>query len=458
MNKVLCAAAVTAVSMSAMAEVKLIAAASVDATLEDLAIQTAGALESGVAGNPLGGIGSGLAYAGHHQFIALPDRGPNANSYDSSVDDTTSYIPRFHTFQMTLAKSLPGASLPFTLSPHLIKTTLLSSREPLVYGAAQPALNQHKHTHYFSGRSDNFSADLPSTHRRHARLDPEGVRVSADGRFVFISDEYGPFIHQFNRKSGERVRSIKLPAKFAASQLSAKGDTEISGNTVGRVANKGMEGLAISPDGSRLFGVMQSPLLQDGGTNAAYTRIVRVDLASGNTVEYAYPLDNVGSASKPKYLSISEIVAINNDEFLLLERDGKGLGDNNAAVNKKVYKVSLGAATDVSAMVGAAQLAPNALQKTLFLDLVSVLTAQGIAASEIPAKMEGLTFGPSVNVDGVNKATLFVSNDNDFLPFITDSLHPTPVANDNRIWVFSFDQADLPGYVAQQFHRDCYKD
>ena len=54
--------------------------------------------------------------------------------------------------------------------------------------------------------------------------------------------------------------------KFAVSKLSAAGNDEISGNTSGSVANKGMEGLAITPDGKTLVGVMQSPLLQDGGT------------------------------------------------------------------------------------------------------------------------------------------------------------------------------------------------
>ncbi|MCG7755209.1 MAG: pyruvate-binding protein, partial [Nitrosomonas sp.] len=56
-------------------------------------------LESGTSANLLGGMGSGFAYAGNNTFLALPDRGPNALAYagGSAVDNTTSYISRFHT-------------------------------------------------------------------------------------------------------------------------------------------------------------------------------------------------------------------------------------------------------------------------------------------------------------------------------------------------------------------------
>ena len=100
---------------------------------------------------------------------------------------------------------------------------------------------------------------------------------------MFISDEYGPYVYQFDRESGARLRAYKLPDKFGVAALSPQGAVEISGNTAGRVANKGMEGLAISPDGSTLFGVMQSPLIQDGGTDGATTRIVKIDVFTGIT-------------------------------------------------------------------------------------------------------------------------------------------------------------------------------
>src|SRR5262249_5594142 len=177
----------------------LIAVGSVSGTYEDFATETAGLLENGIPGNRLGGMGSGLAYAGGNTFLALPDRGPNAKAYNSAVDDTASYIARFHTLNLSLAPSDAGSPLPFTLTPMLVKTTLLSSKTPLVYGtgagvglgSGAPALNAVDHTHYFTGRSDNFDPARSSTNPANARLDPEGIRVAGHGRSVFISDEYG---------------------------------------------------------------------------------------------------------------------------------------------------------------------------------------------------------------------------------------------------------------------------
>src|SRR5262245_22267766 len=135
----------------------LIAVGSMSPDYEDFATQTAGRLENGVPGNRLGGMGSGFAYMGGDLFVALPDRGPNAKPYASCLDDTASYINRFHTLHMSLSPSDPGSPLPFTLTPMLVATTLLSSRTPLVYGAGcdgvgsgVPALNAVDHTYYFT--------------------------------------------------------------------------------------------------------------------------------------------------------------------------------------------------------------------------------------------------------------------------------------------------------------------
>ncbi|MHC5763412.1 MAG: esterase-like activity of phytase family protein, partial [Nostoc sp.] len=82
--------ALFAVAPAANAEVKLIAIGSLDGKVSDRSNKTSAPLENGVSGNLLGGLGSGLAYAGCNTFIAIPDRGPNAVSYNSAVSDTAS--------------------------------------------------------------------------------------------------------------------------------------------------------------------------------------------------------------------------------------------------------------------------------------------------------------------------------------------------------------------------------
>ena len=77
------------------------------------------------------------------------------------------------------------------------------------------------------------------------------------------------------------------------------------GNTAVRQGNRGMEGLAISPDGRTLFGIMQNALIQDHGLNPGTTdrfglnnRMLKIDLLTGETHEYVYVLDaiNAGKA------------------------------------------------------------------------------------------------------------------------------------------------------------------
>jgi len=451
--KTLCssaALALCALSAAPAHAIDLIAIGKLSGTLSDYSGQSA-LLENGVRGDLLGGIGSGLAWAGGDTFLALPDRGPNAVAWNASVDDTTSYVPRFHTLQLNLQPGPDaGSGLPFTLTPTLLATTLLYSHQPLNYGGsvagygAEPAANAPSRR-YFSGRSDNFDPATSSADTRDARFDPEGIRLSANGKFVYVSDEYGPYLYQFDRDSGARVRAIKLPAKLAVAHKSPMGGVEISGNTAGRVANKGMEGLAISPDGKTLFGFVQSPLIEDGGDGGRANRIVTVDLESEAVHEYAY--DNY-LADKAKAYNSSELLALNSHELLVLERDGKGLGDGSKAVVKRVYKIDLAGAQDVSELSGEAALLPKAVAKSLFLDIAAKLTAAGLTAEQIPAKLEGMAFGADVVVDGVLKHTLYIGNDNDFL-----AVAPGGLSNPNQWFVFAFGEADLAGsaFVNQQW-------
>ncbi|MBI3382387.1 MAG: esterase-like activity of phytase family protein [Aquabacterium sp.] len=399
-----------------------------------------GTLESGVAANVLGGMGSGLAWAGGNTFLALPDRGPNAMAYagGAAVDNTTSYIARFNTVSMNVTatpSAVPAGTLPYTVTPTLQSTTLLWSSTPLNYGSTAglasgvPTLNANG-KYYFTGRSDGFVAGS-SGNPNNARLDPESIRVSKDGKSVFVSDEYGPYVYQFDRSTGERIRSFTLPTNLAVTNQSAIGNNEISGNTVGRVANKGMEGLAISPDGNKLYGIMQSALLQDGGdTSAGKTnRIVEIDIATGNTKEYA-----VSNQIGTKGYNNSDIVAINDHTLAFLPRDGKGLGDGSSAVIKQMWAIELNGATDVSGLSGDAALQGQLLAKTQLVDFVAMLKAAGFTDTQIPAKLEGLTFGDDLVESGVTYHTMLLANDNDFVP---------GVAGDNKFYMFRFTDADL---------------
>jgi len=442
--------------LGAQAQITLLSVGSLDRSRAGVLTDLSGltdTLENGAHASLLGGFGSAITYAGGSAFLALPDRGPNAISYDSNLDDTASYINRFHTINFELSPKNGGLGSPFTLGLSLRSTTLLWSPTPLVYGAGDtkvgtgaPSLNSSSQ-YFFTGRSDNFDASQDSGNPNDGRFDTEGIRLSNDGLKVYISDEYGPYVYEFDRLTGKRLRSFKFPACdpvtltgcFFVTNVSSLGNTEISGNTFGRTANKGMEGLAITPDGTTLVGIMQNALIQDanqGKAQAKLLRIVTFDIATGvATHQYGYKLTN-GTG-------VSEILALNNHELLVDERDGKGRGNGDGAVVKQLFKIDLNGAADISNMDATTAL-PHAVNKTLFLDFVQLLSNNGIAPENIPAKIEGISFGPDVKQGKINVHTLWVANDNDFLSTVADA-QGNPIANPNQFFVVGFTDVDLGG-------------
>lgn len=447
----------------ANAAVRLLAIGQLDAHRRDLSTATAAPLENGVPGNLLGGLGSAIDHAGCGKFVALPDRGPNAVAFDPAIDNTSSYLDRIQTLDLALQPAPAGARLPFELHVSLQATTLLSSREPLVYGSGRglgvgdgaPAANRPGQRYFFTGRSDGYDPARPSSWPDDGRLDPESLRVSRDGRSVFVGEEYGPRIMRFDRRSGVREQVYALPAALAVAHPQPSGHAEDRANRSGRVGNHGIEGLALTPDGKVLYAALQGPLLQDGGKHGGYTRILRIELAGGAVQQFAYPLSRLDSgARKPHFTGISDILAIDGDSLLVDERDNSGLGNGTAARFKRVFRVDLAHARPLGDRHGQAALAAVALRKRPFLDVVAALGRGGVDAADIPAKLEGLSFGPDVRWHGRLLHTLYVSSDNDFRPDLRDRLHPGGIDNPNRFYVFGFTAADLPGF-AQAVHPAC---
>ncbi|WP_231908910.1 esterase-like activity of phytase family protein [Marinomonas sp. TW1] len=103
-----------------------------------------------------------------------------------------------------------------------------------------------------------------------------------DGTF-WVSDEYGPHMVHYDANGVEigRINAFKmdsrntfnLPAVFQH-----------------RRANRGMEGLAITPDEQTLVGIMQSTMRNPdkAAQKGDLTRIVTVNLQTGKTEQYLY--------------------------------------------------------------------------------------------------------------------------------------------------------------------------
>ena len=337
-------------------------------------------------------------------FIAAPDRGP----FDSLTD--VPFLDRVHFLHMTT-----------DLGSKQVSTVLLDTR-----------FLRNEFGQQFLGAAGAFDLDNPLG---TLRLDPEGIRVSPTGTF-YISDEYGPYVFEFDRQ-GHLVRRIDLPGTFAIAHPSANPTDELTGNTSGRQANRGMEGLAISRDGTTLYGIMQNALLQDGALTPGTTdraglnnRIVKIDVVTGETHEYVYRIEAANRGQ-----GVSEILAINDHEFLVLERDNRSwlAAEPQAPTRKWIYRIDLTGATDVSGMTLPSGTLPAGIQpvhKELFIDLLDPdFGLQNNDARAIAEKIEGLAWGPDLP-DG--RHLLYVISDNDLVPTL-----PT------QIFAFAIDDTKL---------------
>lgn len=270
-----------------------------------------------------GGFGSSLAQDPNDPtvFYLLTDRGPNAagvaaNSIVFGKADFTPQIGKFRLKdnQLTLEQTIllkNAAGQPLTGLPN-----------PSGQGSTgETALD-------LNGQPLGTSAD---------GLDSEGLVLAPDGTF-WVSDEYGPHLVHFDAtgKTLERINPF---------------GTGTGGRTLPLVlarrrANRGMEGLTLTPDGKTLVGLMQSPLYNPSSaavSGSTVLRVVTFDLATGATRQYVYLMENASLTG------CSELTAITNTTFLALERDGLYGGNPTApAAFKRVYKFDLAGATDIS--------------------------------------------------------------------------------------------------------------
>jgi hypothetical protein len=367
-----------------------------------------------------GGFGSALTFTGHDDvFLGVPDRGP----FDGRTD--TPYWDRFHFLRLTIDTEKPFPN---------IRTKLLDTR-----------FLRNKWSQHFVGDAYAFDTEHP---RAALRFDPEGVALSGDGSF-FVSDEYGPSILEFDR-FGRLLRRVRVPAKFLLADPPLghpTGDVDSDGNSwelypqynvTGRQANRGMEGLAITPNGRLLVGIMQNALIQDNGLNASTppgrrglnNRILTIDVKTGKTHEYVYVVDAINQGR-----GVNEMLAINDHEFLVLERDNRTsvpTPPNTAASPnlKRIYKIDLKdrGPTDVSDIESLPATGDELgsivpVTKTLFLDLLDPdykVNASQTIKDVIAEKIEGLAWGPDLS-DG--RHVLYVISDNDLYPGLPTQIY-----------------------------------
>jgi len=249
-------------------------------------------------------------------------------------------------------------------------------------------------------------------------FDPEGIVVQPLTGHLLVSDEYGPSLVEIDR-AGQVVRRYETPANILP-RNAATGEVNFAsdaGNTTGKRTNRGFEGLGISPDGRTVYAMLQSAMLDEGGGSGAVNRIVAFDARTARPLaQYAYKMEGSSQGR-----GISALVAINDTEFLVLERNNRGLGVDAtlASPNKKVFRIDLAGATDVSginlATAPAGSYTPVSKTAVPWLDLAAAATLAHPSLAALggvsPEKWEGLAVGPRL-ADG--SYLVLAGTDNDY--------------------------------------------
>lgn len=309
-----------------------------------------------------------------NEWWGLSDRGPGGGSLN--------YETRVQRFSLDI-DSQTGAISNFTLL------------QTLKFSKSGAALN---------GIAPNPTGTLGNA------FDPEGVVVNPRNGNLLVSDEYGPSLYEIDRNSGAVVKTYATPANLvprnnASGIANYAADT---GNNAGKRVNRGFEGLAISPDGKFAYAILQSAMLDEGAGSGKVNRIVKFDTETGAAVaQYAYEMKRSGQGQ-----GVSALVAINDHEFFVLERNnrGVGVGADLATADKEVYKIDLAGATDVSNIdldsgAGYAKVAKSAQILDLDADTLAAL------GNKSPEKWEGLAIGPKL-ADG--SYLMLAGTDNDY--------------------------------------------
>ena len=277
-----------------------------------------------------------------------------------------------------------------------------------------------------------FNGIAPSPANALGRaFDPEGLVIHPKTGNLLVSDEYGPSLKEFDR-SGNLVRSFTTPVNLVPRDVvtGTPNFASDAGNTAGKRNNRGFEGLAISPDGKFSYAMVQSAMLDEGGGNGVYVRIVKFDNGSGLAVaQYAYRMDSSGQGR-----GTSSLVALGNDKFLVLERNNRGIGVGATVspADKAVYEIDLASATDVSnvTLPATGAFAGAVVKSIKKIDLdANTLDALG---NKSPEKWEGLAIGPQL---ANGQYLILAGTDNDYS--VTQSGSGTQF----DVW-FDFSQAD----------------
>ncbi|MBB3539557.1 esterase-like activity of phytase family protein [Rhizobium sp. BK399] len=256
-----------------------------------------------------------------------------------------------------------------------------------------------------------------------ADFDIESVQPVADG--FWIGEEFGPYLLKFDTEGRlTHVVATTVDNKPVMSPdnpvLSVPANPTAKMPVFNLKRSGGFEGLAMSKDGSKLYGLLEGALYQDDGKMESVDghtaiRVIEFDTASkkwtGRT--WFYPFEDKG-------VSIGDFNMLDDATALVIERDnGAGTKDKACADPKqpkpdcfeapaelkRIYKIEFN-----DANVG------KAVRKIGYIDLLNIKDPDNKKKAGNKDGIYDMPFVTIENVDRVDATHIIVGNDNN-LPF-----------------------------------------
>lgn len=176
-----------------------------------------------------------------------------------------------------------------------------------------------------------------------ADFDPESLVVAKDGS-LWVGDEFGPFLLHLDATGRLLAPPFPVPdprpGKDPAKDFVRSPDNPFllspapgAPNPANLNHSKGFENLALSPDGKRLYAMLEGPLAGDPPDRLF---ILEFDLASERFTGRSWPYRLSASAH-----AVRDMATVNGQEFLVIEGDE---GHGPKAKFKKIFLIDLGRA------------------------------------------------------------------------------------------------------------------
>lgn len=420
----------------------LVGAGRLDANAIDFRGETMGSF-SGMALD-LGTWGRNADGSYRGNIFTLPDRGP----FDGAID----YRNRVHTSSITLRTLTGTAALPQVAASQNQLTITPTGGFTLKDATGLEMTGRDPAGSTVTRNGIVYPLATLGTAAGHISLDAEAIAFRPDGTF-YVSDEYAAGVYYFDA-AGKQIGAIQAPAALLPRTAGVINFNSTTPGQTGRRNNQGLEAMTITPDNKRLATILQSATVQD--TNGAAqqtrnnTRILVYDISSGATPanpigHYVLQLpvfnNNGTGAAADRTAAQSEMLALNDTQFLVLSRDGVGRGTAaNASTSitplyKSVLLVDTAQATNLAGTAyetGTTPVATNgvlaagikAVQQVELVNMLNPvqLARVGMNLTRLPRstlttlseKQEAMALAPVLEENAPHDFFLFIGNDNDF--------------------------------------------